>query len=83
MQFQSDDRIQAEELATKLYVAFEEIGVVFDDIHIDEPCSRCTSVTEIKVNLGGLYLDDVRKYTEIIEELGKRPMTTPPGTFAA
>jgi hypothetical protein len=72
VQFQSDDRIQAEEAATKLYEVLERIGVVLDDIHIDEPCIRCSTVTDIKVGLGGLHVDDVEKFTEIIEGLSRR-----------
>ncbi|MFE5122150.1 hypothetical protein [Streptomyces sp. NPDC056669] len=73
MQFQSDERIAAEKAATEFYDVLERIGVILDDIHIDEPCKRCASEERrIKVCLGNLHVDDVKGYAEIIEDLIKR-----------
>ena len=68
MQFQSDERIAAEEAATRFYKALEFLGVMLDDIHIDEPCKRCAESRKIKVCLGNLHVDDVERYAENLEK---------------
>lgn len=72
--FQSEERTEAEDAAIKFYRALERIGVELYDIHIDEPCARCVGASKergIRVALGDLGVDDVRKYADIIERLTK------------
>lgn len=73
MESSPDHCLEAEKAAIEFYRALEGIGVVLHGIHVDEPCEKCgpSDGQGIKVALGNLFVDDVEKYTSIIEGLAQ------------
>ncbi|MBI0297586.1 hypothetical protein JBE04_24765 [Streptomyces sp. PRKS01-29] len=71
METSPDHCLEAEKAAIEFYRALEGIGVVLHGIRVEEPCDKCgpSDGQGVTVALGNLYVDDVEKYTSIIEGL--------------